>query len=74
MRIMIFRSYFHDEDHRKIEITEEQYNLLAPHNNDLAMGNIHPDIWDLCGELQDKAEPILERDMPNSCDIECAIC
>ena len=74
MKIMILKSYFVDEDHRIVELTDDEYNILIPFGSELSMGNIDESIWDLIDTLSNNSKAIRECDIPKYCDIELAIC
>lgn len=49
-RILVYKSYFPGENDRIAEITEEEYEILHPHENQLSMGNSPDGLFDLVWE------------------------
>ena len=77
MKILWLHNYFHDEDDKKVEITEEVYQQLLPFVDDLRRGNSnknYPDeIDDWWKEWDEKGIPVLKT-AEFHFDIEVAIC
>lgn len=75
-RILVFESYFPDEDNRAASISEEEYETLLPYEDDLSMGNggwpeeIDVLVWKT---ISDRAVEVRKEDYEDA-DIVVAVC
>ena len=75
-KTIVYISYFPDEDDRIAEITNDEFELLKPYMDELAMGRTISDekINNLVYKIQERSIEIRRIDVPDKYDIEVAIC